>query len=315
MPKKTGNAGHGLEAYDPKTGQYIKEGEESSKEDFSIDIIKGAKSLDLDDLFDDDDDGEDLDSWLERRNFWNNSEKRDPNWVCDNIEKFFDKEVVDFLTKYDFHTASSLGARTWSSQNLVLTNAIAFQMYQPMTPVSPEEFDSLLNQVGSDKFSSRTPSAPLAYIERGFSNKGVIAASYLRQEPSDLVLTQGAHGSCVYTAYNAFTASSYAGYGGYIMKAVIDNANSNTIDEQSVYNLKNTFLNRINEIKSKLYQHGLNIGLDDSQAQRLGQVFENTLQYDEMFPAVICGYDVVYDKYDKYALLLRFRNVKVKKDW
>ena len=107
MPKKTGNAGHGLEAYDPKTGQYIKEGEESSKEDFSIDIIKGSKSSDLDDLFADDDEGEDLDSWLERRNFWNSSEKRDPNWVCDNIEKFFDKEVVDFLAKYDFHTASS----------------------------------------------------------------------------------------------------------------------------------------------------------------------------------------------------------------
>jgi len=316
MPEKLGNGGNSLENYDPETGRYVADENGSGlKKDKKTKTRYNKKDL-LDDLdiFADEEE-EDLSSWTERRNFWLSSEKRDPVWVCDNIEKFFDKEVVDFIKKYDFHTSAPLGTNgTYNYKNWTLTNAIAFQMYEPMTPLSPEEFDELKEKVRQSGYlySYNAYDAPLTYLERGFGNKEVIEKSYLSTQPNDCVLTDGAYGSCVYTAFDANTAKSYS-HGRYIMKYIIDNTKGHKIDRFEMNELKTKFQNRMPQVQARIEAHCKNIGLEDWQAQKIAKIFKTTVDSDETFPAVICGYDVYYA--GSYGLLLRFRNVVTRKDW
>lgn len=324
MPKKPGNAGHGLEEFDPETGQYVaapsgaKNSNKQPKKFANLDLLAGEEE-------------ESFGDWMQRRNFWLNEEVRDPDWVVDNIEQFFDKEVIDYMERWDYHTSASLsisGKTTYDAhRNMTLTNAIAIQMYKPMTPVEPQEFDGLKAQIvqRGDLWPSDAKRVPQLYLERGFSgDPRVIEASYLREQPNDLILTQGAHGSCVYTAYDGRTAQSYArrssvgssrSNSGYVMKYILDQTKAKGINESEVRQLRMRFNNRIQEIQDRITKHALGLGIEQSKAEKLGRIFKSTLEYDETFPAVICGYDIVYDPYSQYGLLLRFRHVKTRKDW
>lgn len=328
MPEKPGNGGYGNEAYDPETGQYVASGGGSKKS--SKKISKKFANLDL--LLDDDEDGEDFGAWIQRRKFWLSEQPRDPDWVIDNIEQFFDKEVIDYMERWDYHTSASLsisGKTTYdANRNMTLTNAIALQMYQPMTPIEPAEFDAMKAEIArrGELWPSDAKRVPQLYLERGFSgDPRVIEASYLREQPNDLILTQGAYGSCVYTAYNPHTASSYArrssvgssrnGSSGYIMRYILDQSSTKGINYNEAMQLRNRMRGRAQEAAGRITQHALKMGIEQSKAEKLGRIFASTIDYDEMFPAVICGYDIVYDPGSQYGLLLRFRHVKTRRDW
>lgn len=253
---------------------------------------------------------------LKKERFFKDRKLRDEQGVVDNIEKFIvDDDVLSFLEKYGLKTTNPMGAgkTSHSSINTTLTNIIANKMFNPLNVLEATEFDALLQKAKQQINGNvrNVPYAELGHIQRGFNNKNIIDI-YLGNQKSDVILPNGVHGSCIYTAYDRGTAS---GYGRYIMNFVIDNKNANIIRD-SDYNVKLSNLKKkIPEMKQKIYDSLIAKGKDSTYSSRVAQIFDNTLNKDYTFGALLMGYDAVYRESVQYCLLLNFKNAYVKKDW
>lgn len=252
--------------------------------------------------------------------WWQNRDNvRTPDEVTDQITKFFDTEVLDFMEKYNFKTCDPMGAGKTSHAHLntVLTNIIAKKMFKPLNVLDTKEFDDIWNRMLNQNGGWNTRKIPyndFSTIERGFHNKDIIK-QYLGEDTSNpVVLPNGCYGSCIYTAYDHYTAQSYAGRG-YVMSFLVNNIEGHTITGTDYDIKKQQLISNTAKMEKNITDHLRSQGKDDNYVNNVLKVFRNTLTKDYTFAGVLMGYDAIYDSSTDYCLLLNFGNAYTKKDW
>lgn len=263
---------------------------------------------------------------VKKNRWWKERTVRDAQYIVDNIGEYFEDDMLDEMEKAGFsavdknHTFfSSSTARTSHNYiNEVLTNLIAKKMFHPITEVDSSDFTKQWNlaqgMVGGDY--TKFPYADVGCVTRGVHNRTDRIADALGETNNSLVLPNGAYGSCIYTAYDNSTAKSYAGSRGYVFKMLVDNKNGNTITSSDYNSVRQQFISRLPEMEDNLRAHLQSKGKDDNYCDKAIRMFDNTARQDDLFPAIIMGYDCVYEQgFDDYALILNYKHVKVKKEW
>lgn len=252
---------------------------------------------------------------IKKKLWWKNRDLYTPQQVADNITEFFDDDVLSFLDKYGLKTTNPLGAMNTSHSriNTVLANAIAKQMFNPLNVMNTQQFDAIVKnlKLTGNVFNRNTPFADFGFLQRGFNNKGIIN-QYLGEESSDCILPNGVHGSCIYTAYDGRTAYSY---GGYVMSLAVDNKKAKTITSSDYMSKRRELIQKMPDMKNKIVADLKQRGKDDVYANRVAQIFENTVIKDNTLAAILMGYEIVYQDHMMYGLLLNFKNTYTKKDW
>ena len=287
-------------------------------------------SVNWDDLFTDDDNNDINKFWNElnqkekQENFWKERKLMTPDDVVDNIEMFFDDDVIDFMAKYNWQTKDTMGASKTShrSINEVLTNAIAHRQFNPVNILDKNEFDKIYNKLRVRGYASgrAVPFAEYGFIQRGMHDRNT-PEIYLGKRKPDCLLPNGVHGSCIYTAYNSYTAGSY-GAGGYVMSFLVDNQKANTIKSSDYGSrhdnnagIRGKLISKLPETQKKIHDHAIAKGRSQYEADRMSKIYKNTLENDYTFAAILMGYDIVYQEDAQFGLLLNFKNTYTKKDW
>ena len=253
--------------------------------------------------------------------WWKNRDVYTPQDVIDNIDKFFDDDVIEFLKKYNFDSTNTMGAPKTSHShiNSTLFNAMAHKAFHPLKIMEDKEFDTITRRLymQGNHYGSGVPYAEYGFIQRGFSNKEIIK-SYLGETNPDCILTAGAYGSCIYTAYDGYTAQGYArrkGPNGYVMNFVVDNQKAKTIKKSDYIAKRRELIKKLPETETKIIQSLKQQGKDDMTANRIAKIYRNTLTKDDTFGAFLMGYEMLYEDGVQYGLLLNFKNAYTKKDW
>lgn len=274
---------------------------------------------------DDDSEWEQIVSQVQNQRWWKNRDKvRTVDETIEVIDKFFDDEVLDVLEKTGFKTSGSFSEyfgqasnrTSHSSINVPLTNIIAKKMFHPITVIDSVQFDKewkAAERSNSSRSASNIPYLPVGYVQRGVHNKDARLKDALGETDNNLILPNGCYGSCIYSAYDGYTARSYAGYNGYVFNYLIDNKNTVTSTNHSIE--RQQFLNNIGTAENKIRQHLKSKGKDDTYCDKVIRVFNNAAHRDETFIGLLMGYDCIYDTSAQYSLILNWKNVKTKKDW
>lgn len=272
---------------------------------------------------------------VKKEMWWESRELRDVQYIVDNIDKYFEDDMLDAIEKAGFSTTdrynkffpSSTKRTSHSYINAVLTNLVAKKMFHPITEVEPKEFDKEWKQnmqsvasshYGSNYFDvSRFPYQAVANTGRGVHNRDARVADMRGETDNPLILPNGCYGSCTYSAYdqNLYTAKSYAGRSGYVFKMMIDNKAANTITSANYSQIRRDFLQHEPEMEQKLTEYLQKKGKDSNYIQKMCRILRTTTQNDYTFPAVMLGYDCVYETSSQYSLILNYKHVKVKKEW
>lgn len=258
---------------------------------------------------------------VKKERWWKNRELHDVQYVVDNIDKYYDDDMLDEIEKAGFHTTDKTGyfGNTNTSHsyiNTILTNLIAKKMFHPITVVDNNEFrqewDIAKRSAGT---IGNMPYADTACITRGVHSPGDRLEDAMGKTDNKLLLPNGVYGSCVYSAYDNTTAKGYAGYSGHVMSFLLDNKNANTIDETAYSTIKRNFKSKLPEIEKNLKESLKNRGKDDTYCDNVVRQFHNTAINDDTFPALLLGYDCVYCLSPRYSLILNYKHVKTMKDW
>ena len=301
-------------------------------------LIDDSDDEDFDfDAFDDSDDEEesedeeaaDIDEFIKSKNtdFWHTMFPRSVDEVFDNIEKFVENKDVIGVLERNNHEAffpGSYGNNSSYGANSVIINAIAKGQYKPMKLLPPQEFDKLVKErvtksgyLGNVDWENQ-PTSRLGFLQRGVNHIDRISGVYLRNE-GDLILTNGAYDSAVYTAYNDWTAS---GYGSKILSMLVDNKQAKIITSNEYSDLKRNsgFNSKMNDssfcdnLRDRIEKALVAQGQSQVNANKDARHFIRALQNDNNFLAVCMGYDCIYDEGPKYCLVLNFGNIFLRDD-
>lgn len=260
---------------------------------------------------------------VQKERWWKSDELRDTQYVVDNIDKYYEDDMLDEIEKAGFHTADRNGSyfgttRTSHSHiNAILTNLVAKKKFNPITVLDNAQFDSEWNM--AQKMNTRSynnfPYVDTACVTRGVHKADDRLADSLGKTDNKLVLPNGMYGSCIYSAYDTFTARSYAGSSGVVMRYLIDNKNGHTITDTDYNVVSRDFKARLPEMEKNLRESLKKRGKDDTYCDSVVRQFHNTAMNDELFPALMLGYDCVYNTGAHYSLILNYKHVKTTKDW
>lgn len=258
-----------------------------------------------------------------KERWWKSDELRDTQYIVDNIDKFYEDDILDEIEKAGFIAIDKDGSyygttnTTHSYINEILTNLVAKKKFNPITELDNAQFDrewrmaQRMNTRGYDNF----PYMDVACVTRGVHSADDRLADSLGKTDNKLVLPNGMYGSCIYSAYDTYTARSYAGGMGTVMRFLIDNKNGNTITDTDYYVVSREFKARLPEMEKNLRESLQKRGKDDDYCDKVIRQFHNTATMDQLFPALMLGYDCVYDTGAKYSLILNYKHVKTTKDW
>lgn len=243
--------------------------------------------------------------------------KRTVEETVEIVAKFFDEDVLKELEKYNFKLADSMGAvyTSHASSNQVLVQAISRKMFRPTKLLEDKEFFDLVNKSKINTAGNwrLNPQSTLGFIQRGFYDPDMLK-QYSGEKDMNVILPFGMYGSCVYTAYDNYNTAIMYANGKYLMETVVDNEKGNTIRQQQYSVLRNQFLRKVNEMKSKIENEMKAKGHDDEYAQKVSRIFEKTATYDYTFPALLMGYDGIWEEGANYYLLLNFGNTYTRKN-
>lgn len=258
---------------------------------------------------------------VKKERWWKSRELHDTQYIVDNIDKYYDDDMLDEIEKAGFHTTDKTGyfGRTNTSHsyiNSILTNLVAKKMFYPVTVVPSDEFRKEWSIAQRSAGSMKNmPYSDTACITRGVHSPEDRLTDALGKSDNRLVLPNGVYGSCIYTAYDGHTAKSYAGYSGHVMSFLLDNKSANTIDETAYNSVRRNFRARLPEIENNLKESLKKRGKDDAYCDKIVRQFHNTAMNDATFPALLLGYDCVYNLSPQYSLILNYKHVKTMKDW
>lgn len=260
---------------------------------------------------------------VQKERWWKSDELRDTQYVVDNIDKYYEDDMLDEIEKAGFHTADRNGSyfgttRTSHSHiNAILTNLVAKKKFNPVTELDNAQFNrewrmaQRMNTGGYNNF----PYMDVACVTRGVHKADDRLADSLGKTDNKLVLPNGMYGSCIYSAYDTHTARSYAGSRGVVMRYLIDNKNGHTITDTDYHVVSREFQARLPEMEKNLRESLQKRGKDDTYCDNVVRQFHNTAINDELFPALMLGYDCVYNTGANYSLILNYKHVKTTKDW
>ena len=127
---------------------------------------------------------------------------------------------------------------------------------------------------------------------------------------------QGCYGTVNYVAMSKNYARRYDGYGGHIMKHIIDVRNAKIMYEPQVNRIKSALTSHASSIQQRLENH-FSTMMDSDKAAKLAQGVIGSIKYDFGFTCALMGGDVVIAGIDNGNQIdvLNWKIARMLKDW